>query len=172
MATLVLANQDPWDELADGSGSVSLRTWLRQGWAVLFSHPLDFVRCDFEMDRWLAVIQGAFSGTRVRPVALATSGAVTTASWIAAVSGDLRRAILRAPACGRERPAARLHTAIASLASARFVMVIDESLGSRRTFIYDTLDQVPSPLEFLGWANAARALEATVRAPVECARQG
>jgi hypothetical protein len=31
MATLVLANQDPWDELADGSGSVSLRTWLRQG---------------------------------------------------------------------------------------------------------------------------------------------
>ena len=175
MATLVLANQDPWDELADGSGSVSLRTWLREGWAVLFSHPLDFVRCDFEMDRWLAVIQGAFSGTRVRPLALATSGAVTTASWIAAVSGDLRRAILRAPASsarGRDLPAARLHTAIASLTAARFVMVIDESLGSRRTFIYDTLDQVPSPLEFLGWANAARAREATVRAPVECARQG
>ena len=57
----------------DGIESVSLRAWLREGWAVLFSHPLDFVRCDFEMDRWLAVIQGAFSGTRVRPLALATA---------------------------------------------------------------------------------------------------
>jgi hypothetical protein len=170
MATLVLANHDPWGEREEGIESVSLRAWLREGWAVLFSHPLDFVRCDFEMDRWLAVIQGAFSGSRVRPLALAGSDAAPTASWIAAVSGDVRRALLCSPAPsprGRDLPAALLHNAIASLSAARFVMVIDESLGKRRTFVYDTLDQVPSPLEFLGWADAARARWATVHAPME-----
>ncbi|HUL19203.1 MAG TPA: hypothetical protein VLV29_08035 [Steroidobacteraceae bacterium] len=163
MATLVLANQYPWGDRGEGTEAVSLRAWLREGWAVLFSHPLDFVRCDFEMDRWLAVIQGAFRGTRVRPLALARGGAASTASWIAAVSADLRRAILCAPSPGRDLPAQRLHAAIASLAAGRFVMVIDESLGSRRTFVYDTLDQVPSPLEFLGWADAARARGEGVR---------
>jgi len=137
---------------------------LREGWAVLFSHPLDFVRCDFEMDRWLAVLRSAFSGSRVRPLARATSGALATASWIAAVSGDSRRV--------RDLPAARLHGAIAALGAAHFVMIIDESLGNRRTLLYDTLQQVPSPLEVLGRADAARARLATVRAPVESARPG
>jgi alkyl hydroperoxide reductase subunit AhpC len=171
MATLVLANQDQIGEHEDGTESVSLRTWLREGWAVLFSHPLDFVRCDFEMDRWLAVIQGAFNGTRVRPLALAANGAVAAASWIAAVSGDSRRVVLCAASPGgRDLPATRLHSAIASLTAERFVMVVDESLGKRRTFLYDTLDQVPSPLEFLGWADAARARRATEHVPAENAR--
>jgi len=173
MATLVLANQDQFGDREDGTESVSLRAWLREGWAVLFSHPLDFVRCDFEMDRWLAVIQGAFNGTRVRPLALAANGTVAAASWIAAVSGDSRRVVLCAPAASpraRDLPAARLHTAIASLTAERFVMVVDESLGRRRTFLYDALDQVPSPLELLGWADAARARQATVHAPAQYAR--
>ncbi len=87
MATLVLADEDRWGEDGDGIESVSLRAWLREGWAALFSHPLDFVRCDFfAMDRWLAVLQSAFSGIRVRPLARATGGAVATASWIAAAA--------------------------------------------------------------------------------------
>ena len=77
-----------------------------------------------------------------------------------------------APVRVRDLPAARLHSAIATLGAARFVMVIDESLGNRRTFVYDTLEQVPSPLEVLGWADAARARLATVRAPLQSARLG
>ena len=42
--------------------------------------------------------------------------------------------------------------------------------AKRRTFMYDTLDQVPSPLEFLGWADAARARRATQHAPAKNAR--
>jgi len=172
MATLVLANQDQFGDREDGTESVSLRAWLREGWAVLFSHPHDFVRCDFEMDRWLAVIQGAFNGTRVRPLALAANGTLAAASWIAAVSGDSRRVILCAPSPrGRDLPAARLHTAIASLTAERFVMLVDESLGKRRTFMYDTLAEVPSPLEFLGWAGAVRARWATEHAPAKNAPQ-
>ena len=51
-------------------------------------------------------------------------------------------------------------------------MVIDEALGNRRTFVYDTLEQAPAPLEFLGWAEAARARQGTARAPVKCAQPG
>lgn len=46
---------------------------------VLYLHRLDFVRCDCEMDRWLAVIQGAGNGTCVRPLELAANGAIRTA---------------------------------------------------------------------------------------------
>ena len=36
-------------------------------------------------------------------------------------------------------------------------MVVDDGLCNRRTFSYGTLAEVPSPLEFLGWADAVRS---------------
>jgi alkyl hydroperoxide reductase subunit AhpC len=88
MATLVLEPQLHPASAAAGTQTVSLRAWLREGWAVLFSHPNDFVRCELEMDRWLDVIQRAFAGKRMRPLALASGAAGVVGGWIAEVSGD------------------------------------------------------------------------------------
>jgi hypothetical protein len=38
----------------------------------------------------------------------------------------------------------------------RFVMIIDGELRQQKVFSYDTLSGLPSPLEFLGWAQALR----------------
>jgi hypothetical protein len=47
----------------------------------------------------------------------------------------------------------------------RFVMIIDGELRQRKTFSYDTLSGLPSPLEFLGWAEALRTKQvATLQA--------
>jgi hypothetical protein len=140
--------------------TVSLRAWLREGWAVLFSHPNDFVRCELEMDRWLAVVQRAFAGKRMRPLALASRAAGVVGGWIAEVSGDRRLVLLSEPPrrAGRafDLRSCALRAQLQSLGQQRFVMVVDDGLCNRRTFSYGTLAEVPSPLEFLGWADAVR----------------
>jgi alkyl hydroperoxide reductase subunit AhpC len=139
---------------------VTLRAWLREDWAILFSHPGDFVRCELEMDRWLAVVQRAFAGCRIRPLALASSRQGAEEGWVTQVSGDSRVVVLEPPFVVNERAgdlrAAALHQGIGGLVGRRFVMVIDSTLASRRTFTYGGLSDVPSPLELLGWADATR----------------
>jgi hypothetical protein len=161
MATLVLEPQLHAASAAATAETVSLRAWLREGWAVLFSHPHDFVRCELEMDRWLAVVQRAFAGKRMRPLALASRAAGVVGGWIAEVSGDWRHVLLSEPPrrAGRsvDLRSCALRAQLESLGQQRFVMVIDEALYSRRTFSYRTLAEVPSPLEFLGWADAVRS---------------
>jgi hypothetical protein len=55
--------------------------------------------------------------------------------------------------------ACSLRAQLEALGQQRFVMVVDDGLCSRRTFNYGTLAEVPSPLEFLGWADAVRTRE-------------
>jgi hypothetical protein len=161
MATLVLEPQLHPASPAAAAETVSLRAWLREGWGVLFSHPDDFVRCELEMDRWLAVIQRAFAGQRMRPLALARRAAGVVGGWIAEVSGDWRHVLLSEPPprAGRsfDPRSCALRAQLESLGQQRFVMVVDDGLCNRRTFSYGTLAEVPSPLEFLGWADAVRS---------------
>lgn len=161
MATLVLASQGHSAAAGGETETVSLRAWLREGWAVLFSHPDDFVRCAVEMDRWLALVQRAFAATRIRPLALASPAVRAVSGWIAAVSGDLRTVLLSNPLHRHghtfDLRAAALRADIQTLGRQRFVMVVDDGLYNRRTFTYGTLAEVPSPLEFLGWADAVRS---------------
>jgi len=139
--------------------SPSLREWFRGYWAILFSHPQDFVPHDLEVDRWLVIIQQAFSGTRVRAFALPASAAESDQSWVAMVNGDSNAAIVG------ERPGRELLVEIRARAlreriistAHRFVMIIDGSLSARRTFIYDSPFDLPSPIVFLGWIEAVRA---------------
>ncbi len=158
MATLVLGSA-PQSEETDRH-SIALRHWLREGWAVVFSHPEDFIRCDLEMDRWLGLIQRAFTTARIRPLALARSAAEVVGSWIAQVSEDTRRVLLAPLAHPQGRTfdlrAAALRAHIDALGTRRFVMVVDDAAEIRRTYTYPTFADVPSPLEFLGWADAAR----------------
>jgi hypothetical protein len=156
--------------------TLSLRAWLREGWAVLFSHPNDFVRCELEMDRWLAVIQRAFAGNRIRPLALASRAASAVGGWIAAVSGDERQVFLseepRRTARSFDLRSGALRAQIESLGQQRFVMVVDDCLYNRRTFSYGTLAEVPSPLEFLGWADGARTRQPHYGALTQAAQVG
>jgi alkyl hydroperoxide reductase subunit AhpC len=145
-------------------GPLPLRAWLGSDWAILFSHPGDFVRCELEMDRWLAVVQRAFAGGRIKPLALEGGQPCSAHSWVTQVSGDASLVLLVEPAPGNlpelDRRARALHERIGVLRTQRFVMVIDSGLALRRTFTYGSLADVPSPLELLGWANVTRTRHA------------
>ncbi len=143
----LLSNDGP-DRERGGEPGRPLRSWLRGSWAVVFSHPQDFRRCDFELDRWLAVIRRAFAHARVRALSVARA----SAGWSAHADGE-QCTLLFAGGDPAERA---LAAHLSQFAGRRFVLVIDERLSVRRTYSYDALTEVPSPLEFLGWAQAAR----------------
>ncbi|MGB6452618.1 MAG: hypothetical protein WBE92_17855 [Steroidobacteraceae bacterium] len=159
MATLVLTGH-PIIGGADLVGSaLSLSEWLKGDWAVLYSHPDDFVRCEFELDRWVALARPAFAASRIRPLAVAKPRRPLDCGWVTELTGDARALRLYDPA--RRRPdspdffARRLQEDIESMAQ-RFVMVVDASLRRRKTYAYDAQDRLPSPLNFVRWAAALR----------------
>jgi hypothetical protein len=165
MATLVLAEPPSTNSDDAPAHGLSLRTWLDAEWLILFSHPGDFVSCELELDRWLSVIQRSFADSRIRPLELlAVHGVAGGGSWINEVSGDTRQVHLsEVRSGGSNAPDLRLYALRAELTALgrrRFVMILDESLRIRRTYAYSALTEVPSPLEFLGWAAAARAKSA------------
>lgn len=161
VATLVLRSRNAPAASDPSAEYPSLRAWLRKSWAILFSHPGDFVRCDLEMDRWLSVVERAFAGCRIRPLALASASREAQFGWVAQVSRDSRTVLLEEPSCedasAFDPGAYALHHDIRALGQRCFVMIIDDMLRPRRTFGYSGLADVPSPLEFLGWADAIRA---------------
>jgi hypothetical protein len=148
--------------------SPSLRTWLCECWAIIFSHPEDFVPCDLEMDRWLVVVRHAFSEHGIRPLALASRALDLDRSWVARLSGDTCAVMLedavRQHSSAIDLQARILREDIAS-SGQRFVMIIDGALRKHRTFTYSARLDLPSPLEFLGWADALRGRQATAVAP-------
>lgn len=168
MATLVLGAAE---SATDGSLTRRpwLRLWLADSWALIFSHPGDFVRCELEMDRWLSVLQHTFASCRVKPLELpAPAGGAPHASWVSAAGGDARLVQLidarETRFTVRDLQAHTLQGEIAALGRRRFVMIVDDALRSRRTFTYSALAEIPSPLEFAGWAAAVRARERGRRA--------
>ncbi len=159
MATLVLAGH-PILGGTDAAGAASLREWLQDDWAILFSHPDDFVRCELEWDRWVAVVQSAFAAARARALALASPRRALDCGWISQLSGAGRVTLLPLSPVGRwidptDFHAHRLQEDIEAL-SGRFVMIIDPSLKRRRTYVYGALESLPSPLDFLRWVRALR----------------
>jgi len=160
MAKLLLSGAHS-DHTAD-LPTPSLRSWLGDNWALLFSHPGDFVRCELEMDRWLSVLQRTFATSRIKPLQLlGIPGQALEGSWISEVSGDASLVPLsdlcEAPSNACNLQVYALREAICALGRRRFVMILDDSLRIRRTYAYSALAEVPSPLEFVGWAAAARA---------------
>jgi alkyl hydroperoxide reductase subunit AhpC len=151
--------------------SPSLRAWLEGDWAIIFSHPDDFVRYDLEMDRWLVVTQRAFAARGIRPIALDSPSLDPATSWVTQISGDSRAVLLEDPTQQQFGPV-DLQTPVLREAleqvGQRFVMIIDGELRQRKTFSYDTLSGLPSPLEFLGWAEALRTKQIALR---QCTRE-
>lgn len=149
-----------WPKGLSGMAAPSLRAWLRDGWAILFSHPDDFVSYDLEMDRWLVITRRAFAERRIQPIALASPALDPEHSWVTQVSGDNRAVVLEDPAQQHFGPVDLqtpiLREAILS-AGHRFAMIIDSTLRIRKMFAYNLLSNLPSPLDLLGWADASRA---------------
>src|SRR6185312_10301307 len=80
-------------------------------------------------------------------------------SWVTHVSGDDRSVLLEDPTHQHFGPV-DLQTPVLREAieqsEGRFAMIIDSALRIRRTFTYQALSNLPSPLELLGWAEALR----------------
>ncbi len=160
MATLVLAGESR--AAADAATEmVSLRSWLDEGWTLLFSHPDDFVRCELELERWLSIVQGALITGGVRPLALAKPGGRLDAGWVTQSTGDERAVLIEEPAEQRYHDwldvgARRLLDEIRTMTQ-RFVMLVDPMLRVRRTYAYEAPERLPSPLELVRWIGALRA---------------
>lgn len=178
MATLVLAGHPAIDN-AGATGAASLSEWLQDDWAILFSHPDDFVRCELEWDRWIAVARSAFAAARARPLALARSNRPLDCGWVARLSGDASAVPLVGEACGvlaqasagrfialPDFHAQRLQEDIEGT-SERFVMIVDPSLRRRRTYAYGAPDSLPSPLDFLRWVRTLRDARAPHGPPAD-----
>ena len=157
--------------------SPSLRAWLRDGWAILFSHPDDFVTYDLEMDRWLVITRRAFAERRIQPIALASPTLDPEHNWVTQVSGDNRSVLLEDPAQQHFGPV-DLQTPVLREAierpGQRFAMIIDNTLRIQKVLAYTVLSSLPSPLELLGWADALRAKQTalTPRVARHCPRAG
>ena len=153
MATLVL---DHGDGHGDHLGpAISLRSWLRDGWAILFSHPLDFVCCELEMDRWLVLLQKAFAAQRVRPLALGGANARED-SWVTRITSDHRTVCLQPDRDSSDLQARALREHVTSH-DRRFVSIIDTDMRRHKTFSYADCTSLPSPLDFLAWIRSFQA---------------
>ena len=119
-----------------------LRKWLRGRWALVFSHPDDFANYGFEADRWVDQVKEAFAADSIAAVAISTRSPGDHAGWITAVGG-----------CFISQ---RTFDSVVSHCSPgrRFVMVLDDALQLRRTFLYSGADRVPSPIGLAAWARA------------------
>jgi hypothetical protein len=167
VATLLPDANNPfgWPMGLPGMTSPSLRAWLRDGWAILFSRPDDFVSYDLEMDRWLVITRRAFAERRIQPIALASPALDPEHGWVTQVSGDNRAVLLEDPAQQYFGPV-DLQTPVLreaiERAGQRFAMIIDNTLRIQKIFTYDVLSNLPSPLDLLGWADALRAKQTSL----------
>ena len=117
-----------------------LRKWLRGRWTLVFSNPDDFANYGFEADRWIEQVREALHADSIAAVAV---GPGDRAGWITGVGGCFisQRTFDSMIDCRPDR---------------RFVMVLDDALQLRRTFLYSSADQLPSPIGLASLAASCR----------------
>jgi len=142
------------------SDAASLRAWLANRWAILFSHAEDFAQEQLEMDRWVSVLSRSFDGRDVSAVALARAGRDPEQDWpgrLAALGPGCAAVLTPDPAAS---PVADLATgalrALIARSGPRFAMILDSNLRCRRALSYRPPAELPSPLDLIGWAVALR----------------
>jgi hypothetical protein len=159
MATLRVC--EATDDGAAGS-SISLREWLDGRWAILFSHPEDFIRCELELDRWLDIVGNAFRQARIRPLALSRRAGAIDQGWVSQLSGDDCSVSLHERMNGQsllDFHSCRLRACLGRIEQ-RFAMIIDPAPCQRRTLLYGAAEEPPSPLDLVRLACRLRSAEA------------
>lgn len=166
MATLRMCDAE-----TDGATrpSVTLRKWLEGRWTILLSHPDDCVRCELELDRWLAIVAKAFRQARIVPLALSRRRCPIDRGWVSQVSGDDSVVSLFERINGwslLDDQSCRLRSCLERV-DQRFAMIVDSELCPRWTLLYGAADPSPSPLDLVRLACRLRSAETQIaqRAP-------
>jgi hypothetical protein len=121
-----------------------LKRWLRGRWSLVFSHPDDFANYGFEADRWIDQVKEALDADSIAALAISTRAPGDDAGWITAVGGWFISERTFDSIVHHCRP------------DRRFVMVLDDALQPRRTFLYSGADRVPSPIGLASLAASCR----------------
>jgi hypothetical protein len=154
------------------TGMGSLRAWLADRWAILFSHPEDFAQEQLEMDRWISVLSHSFSAAGIAPLALARAGCDPESGWLGhlgALGPESAAVLALDPPLSdtlADLSTSALHAAIARVGH-RFAMIIDPNVRCRRALSYRLPAELPSPLDLVGWAIALRKRDRTEASPRE-----
>ena len=154
------------------AGARSLRAWLADRWAIVFSHPEDVAQEQLEMDRWITVLGRSFATRGVAPVALARAGGDPEQGWLGRLAAldDASAAVLALdpspPGTPADLSAAALRAHIARTGP-RFAMIIDSNLRCRRALSYRPPAELPSPLDLIGWAVTLRKRDRAEESPWE-----
>lgn len=139
--------------------AASLRKWLADRWAILFSHPEDFAQEEMEIDRWISVLGRSFAACGVVPIALARAGYEAESGWLGKLAAlDYEStAVLALPPGGfaAESSTSALRADIVR-SGPRLAMIVDRNARSRRTLSYRVPAALPSPLDLIGWAASLR----------------
>lgn len=138
--------------------AISLRAWLAGRWAILFSHPNDFAPERLEMDRWLNIVSRSFEERGIVAVATARAGHEPGQGWLAELGHESAAALTLDP----PRPGALADLSAGALRAEiarhgpRCALIVDSHLRCRRALSYRPMDELPSPLELIGWAVTLR----------------
>ena len=172
MRIRVLADHRPGTGLHWFPEATSLRRWLADRWAILFSHPEDFAQETMEMDRWISVLGRSFAACGVVPIALARPGCEAEGGWLGQLAALDREstAVLALPPAGfpAESSTSALRADI-GCSGPRLAMIIDRDARNRRTLSYRMPAALPSPLDLIGWAVSLRKRAAARAHSFPCA---
>lgn len=141
--------------------AASLRAWLAGRWAILFSHPDDFAQEQLEMDRWLSIVSRSFAERDVAAVTLARPGHEPEQGWLGRLA-ELGHEPAAALTLDTLQPGALADLGAGALRAQvtrhgpRCALIVDSHLRCRRALGYRLVDQLPSPLELIGWAVTLR----------------
>lgn len=156
MAALALAYSEC--DRTDVLTIASLRAWMKGRWALLFSHADDFACYGFEADRWLAHVEHEFAKAEVSPLSVIKNGrGGVRRTWVDRVGGAAL--LIRWGDAHRARGAGASERSLISsvlMQATRFVLVVDEALRPRLTYVYSIGERLPSPIELVWMAHRVR----------------
>lgn len=161
MTTLVIPESRLETRARPRSATISLREWLDGRWAILFSHPEDFLQEQLEIDRWVSVLEHSVRAHDVRLLALAAPVRDAESGWLGQLvelAGESAAVLsLDRPQASvpTDLPASALRASIGS-SGPRFAMILDSNARCRRVLSYRGRAQSLSPFDLIGWAASLR----------------